>query len=199
VVPIGPGAEPGEGNWSDKLEEDPPGTRTGAEGEKIITHEGVVMSNDYWEELGFPDPAAPPIEDPGRIRLAEDQIKNSYFKWFDGIYRKDPGTLWESVATEGAFEQGVKAMERMTFIAPPTLDRIAVEVLELYVDHPDCLVAAFEMDISGFRNTSGLITKVIIMWPDARYGWRRDMSFGLPTIYGMWWSNCFIKERAEFP
>lgn len=200
VVTIGTDAAAVEEGNSNEPGEDVP-TGTGAEGEEgmVFTHPGIVMSNDYWEELGFPDPAAPPVEDPERIRYAEDQIRGSYFRWYDAIYRKHAETLWEAVATEGVYEGGLIAMERMTFTAAPTLEGTRVKVLHLYVDHPDCLVAAFELDITAYRDTRNLLSKVIVMWPDSRYGWRRNMTFGLPAIYGMWWSNCFIKERAEFP
>ncbi len=90
-------------------------------------------------------------------------------------------------------------MERLTFTAPPTLEGVKVKVLELYIDHPDCLVAAYEMDISSFRETGGLIEQTTVMWSHPRYGWRSNISFGWPIIYGMWWENCFIAERPDFP
>lgn len=167
--------------------------------ERLFTYPDGVMANDYWADLGFPDPAAPPVEDLERIRFAEAQIQKIYFKWYDAVYRRDPETLWEAVVTEGAYERGVAAMDRLTFTAPPTLQGVKVKVLELYIDHPDCLVAAYEMDISSFRDVDGFMERTTVMWPHPRYGWRRNISFRWPTIYGMWWANCFMKERPEFP
>ncbi|MCQ3805241.1 MAG: hypothetical protein OXD34_06200 [bacterium] len=166
--------------------------------ERVITHTDAVVANDYWDDLGLPDPAAPPVEDPERILYAEEQIQKVYFRWYDGIYRKDPETLEGAVTDRSSYERGVAVMERMEFTAPPTLEGVEVRVLELYVDHPDCLVAAYEMDISSFRQ-SDLIERITILWPHSQYGWRRHFSFGWPTIYGDWWANCFIKDRLQFP
>ena len=63
------------------LEEVPNSTTTQETEERLITQPGAVMANDYWADLGFPDPAVPPVEDPGRIRYAEGQLRKIYFKW----------------------------------------------------------------------------------------------------------------------
>ncbi len=205
TIPAGPSATSTGSNpltANEKLSEAPVEaiavtTTQEAEG-RLITEPGAVMANDYWEDLGLPDPATPPVDDPERMLYAAEQLRKVYFKWYDGIYRKDPEALWEAVTRERAFERGLTAMEGMTFIAPPTLEGVKVEVLELYIDRPDCLVAAYQMDISSFRE-SGLIERITILWPHPQYGWRRNVSFGWPIIYGMWWENCFVAERPEFP
>ena len=189
---------PGEEESLDQFGQEPPLADNEALEEKVITNPGFVVANDYWDELGLPDPAAPPVEDPERILYAEQQIQRAYFRWYDGIYRKDSETLRKAVTGRSSYEKGVAAMERMEFTAPPTLEGVEVQVLELYVDHADCLVAAYEMDISSFRH-SDMIERITVLWSHPEHGWRRDVSFGWPTIYGDWWANCFVKDRSRFP
>lgn len=166
--------------------------------ERALTHPGIVKSNDYWEELEFPDPATPPVKDPERILYAEEQIQKAYFRWYDGIYRRDPEPLWGAVTDSIGYDRGIAAMESMDFTAQPTLEGVEVDVLALYVDHPDCLVAAYEMDISSFRERD-LIERTTVMWPHPEYGWRRNISFAWPTLYGDWWANCFLMDRPQYP
>ena len=187
-----------EAGVDESAEDGPPAASDPAIGGRMLTNPDFHRTNDYWEELGFPDPLTPPIEDPVRILYAEERIQQAYFNWYDGIYRKDPEALWEAVAGPISYERGIAAMEQMDFTAPPTLEGVKVNVLELYVDHPDCLVAAYEMDISSFRE-SDLIERTTVMWPHPDYGWRRNISFGWPALYGDWWTNCFIAERPQFP
>ena len=170
---------------------------SGPADEKELAPPNTVPADNF--SLDVPDIGVPAVQDPERIQYAAQQVQKIYFKWFDAIYRKDPDTLWESVATAGGYESGIAAMDRMTFTAPPTLEGVRVEVLEPHIDHTECLVASFEMDISAFRETSGLVKKVMVMWPDPQYGWRRNITFGLPTVHGIWWGNCFTMERPAFP
>ena len=187
-----------EAPLEESAEDGPPAASDPATEERVLTNPGFSWTNDYWDELGLPDPEAPPIEDPGRILYAEEQITKAYFRWYDGIYRKDPETLWGAVTGPISYERGIEAMEWMDFTAPPTLEGIEVNVLALYVDHPECLVAAYEMDISSFRE-SDLIDRTSVMWSHPQYEWRRNISFGWPILYGLWWTNCFIAERPPFP
>ena len=166
----------------------------GEEGEPEDTH----VDQD-WTHLEPPEPDAPPVEDPERIGYAQDQIQKIYFTWFDAIYRKDPDALWGAVVYDTYHQRGVAAMDTMTFTGPPTWEGVEVTILELHIDHPDCLVASYEMDIRAFRDVDGLIDGAIVMWPHPDYGWRRQITFGLPTIYGIWWANCFLMDRSDTP
>ena len=78
----------------------------------------------------MPDPLTPPVEDPERILYAEEQIQKAYFRWYDGIYRKDPEILWGAVTGPISLERGIAAMEWMEFTAPPTLEGVEVNVLD---------------------------------------------------------------------
>ncbi len=193
----------------------PPVTIGAESGSAVL--DGPVISNSFapeyletWEPINDPTgenwahPKPPasdvsPVEDPERIAYAQAQIQTMYFHWYDGIYRKDPASLHRAVADQSSYERGVGAMETMTFSSPPTLEGVVVGVVELYIDNPDCIVAHFQMDVGAFLSGSQVNESVIVLWRHPEYGWRRDTTLRIPTIYGMWWSNCFLTERVEFP
>ncbi len=172
---------------------------TSIAGEEQADDPPSVIPDQNWAHPKVPKIDSPPVEDPERIRYAQEQLQTAYFKWFDAIYRKDPAALWDAVVTENTHQAGVRAMERMTFTAPPTLEGVKVEVLELHIDHPDCLAASFEADISAFRSTRGPVRGMEILWSDPHYGWRSYAFWGLPVLHGIGWSSCFMLERLASP
>jgi hypothetical protein len=125
----------------------------------------------------------------------EALLKELWFGWFDAIYRKDPDALWEVVATTQFHDAGVAAMDTMEFISEPTVDGFDISDLEILLDRPDCLVAAYTID--PLLLSEPRASFVSVLWPDDRYGFR----FATDWQYAndLWQGDCDNLERETTP
>ncbi len=128
----------------------------------------------------------------------EGILRGLWFGWFDAIYRKDPDALWEVVATEKLYEAGVAAMDREgLFTEAPTREGTVVEVLEVLLDRPDCLVVWNRVDVSVYRGAGAVSSSVDVLWPDPRYGWRQATAWSGPG--DLWINDCDLVTRESTP
>lgn len=124
-------------------------------------------------------------------------LQELWFGWFDAIYNKDADGLWEVVATTPRHEDGVRAMETLEFIAPPTMDAIRVVRSELLLDRSDCLVVDHAIDLSGFAGPGSVAQTVSVLWPDTRHGWRFATNW--ENADDLWLMDCDSVQREETP
>ena len=121
----------------------------------------------------------------------EAVLQELWFGWFDAIYRKDEEALRRVVATEDAYQDGLTAMERATFIAAPTLHETRVEVLEILRDSPTCLVVWSRVDVSVYRGEGMTSEAVEVLWPTSD-GWAHASSWLYPE--DLWEQDCPSEE-----
>lgn len=124
-------------------------------------------------------------------------LQENYFRWFDAIYRQDADALWEVVATSRAYEDGVNAMGAMAFLKSPSQDEVAIQVRDLLLDRPDCLVVYFEIDVTAFRGAEAVAQAVDVLWPTASGDWRFATSWSNPD--DLWLDDCDLLEREDTP
>lgn len=130
-----------------------------------------------------------------RVAEVEAILEELWFGWFDAIYRQDEDALWQVVATTTKHTEGVEAMEIAGFDRAPTPEDIDIEVIEILLDRPDCLVVYDEIVVSGFND--GVSAGVDVLWPDDRYGWRIATAWVNPN--DLWQADCDDLEREPTP
>ena len=132
-----------------------------------------------------------------RLAEVEALLQELWFGWFDAIYRKDPDALWKVVATTRNYDAGVAAMETMTFIAPPSVEAVLFDELEILLDRADCLVVSQTLNLSDFRGPDAVGSTVSVLWDDARRGFRFATDWEFPN--DLWLQDCDDLAREETP
>ncbi len=177
----------------------------------------AVLAAVVWVASLGPDPAPPPTtpaaaptstspttpstEAPtttsaeARIAEVEAILQDLYYRWFDAIYRQDADALWEVVATQTGYDDGVAAIGAMTFDRAPTREGVMVSVKELLLDRQDCLVAFIDVDVSQFRGVGAETSGVDVLWPDSGGAWRLATSWVHPN--DLWIRDCDELIRDE--
>jgi hypothetical protein len=132
-----------------------------------------------------------------RLTEVERILRDLWFGWFDAIYRKDADALWEVVATRKLHDDGVRAMESMEFVSPPTRQGIQVEVLQLLLDRSDCLVVHEAVDVTPFRGDVGRFETVGVLWPRTDGTLRVASAWRYPG--DRWIDDCDAVVREPVP
>ena len=86
---------------------------------------------------------------PRQVEL-ERMIGDLYWAWFDGVHRNDMAAIETVAGTEAVIEWAVGAFDSVEFTAVPTRDQISVEVHDVLLDRPDCLVVSVDVDYRSF-------------------------------------------------
>ncbi len=131
-----------------------------------------------------------------RVAEVEMILTDLWLGWFDALFRDDVDALWLVVATTSKQEAGVSAMETVPFVRPPALDELMVEVRDVLLDRPDCLVVQARIEAPFVGEGTGT-EGVYVLWPDSRYGWRMATTW----VYAndLWLSDCDEMVREETP
>ena len=132
-----------------------------------------------------------------RVTEVEAILQDLAFRWFDAIYRKDPDALWEVVATEQGYDAGIAAFDSMTFTGAPSRDGTIVAVKEILLDRSDCLVVWHRLDVTAYRGAEATTEKVLVLWPDQRFGWRWATVWSGPG--DLWRNDCDLVTRPVLP
>jgi hypothetical protein len=103
-------------------------------------------------------------------------VADFYFAWFDGIYRQDPETLDRAAGSDAVLEQGIAAFETLEFTAPPTREALHVELKNVLLDRPDCLVISADVDFRSFVDFDEVMEAVDVFFPLGG-GWGRAVSY----------------------
>ena len=127
----------------------------------------------------------------------EELLRGLWFGWFDAIYRKDPDSLWEVVATTRFHKAAVAAMDSKVFIAPPSTNTVQIPSAEILLDTKECLVVWHEVDLTAFLGQGGSSEVVSVLWPDDRYGFRFATDWQFRN--DLWRSDCDNLEREITP
>ena len=150
--------------------------------------------------------AAPPGATPLETSTGSDiemLAHDSYFRWFDSIYRDDRKALVAAVGTREMYEAGVKAMEddSIAFTDAPTVDNVVLTVDEVLLARPDCVVAVVTDDLSGFIDVRVASRTVIdVYWPDTTSGsFRMAAQWGAGSPASMWRVDCDQRIRGFAP
>lgn len=103
-------------------------------------------------------------------------VGDFYFAWFDGVYREDAEEIDRIAGSESVLEQGLRAFGRLAFTGPPSRDAVGVELRNVLLDRPDCLVVSAGIDVRTFIDTDEVMDAVDVFF---RVGdrWGRAESF----------------------
>lgn len=119
-------------------------------------------------------------------------VGDFYFAWFDGVYREDAGEIDRIAGSESVLEQGLRAFGRLAFTGPPSRDAVGVELRNVLLDRPDCLVVSAGIDVRTFIDTDEVMDAVDVFF---RVGdqWGRAESF----LYEqeLWQVTCDYMQR----
>jgi hypothetical protein len=144
------------------------------------------------------EPATTTLSEEARRAEVEAILQDLWFGWFDAIYRKDEGALWEVVATSAGHEDGIAAMAQSDlFTSIPELVGVEVQVTQILLDRPDCLVTHHNIDVSAFRGEGAVGESVTVLWPDAEGNWRFATHWQHPN--DLWLGDCDDLAREETP
>ncbi len=133
-----------------------------------------------------------------RVAEVEAILQDLWFRWFDAIYRKDADALWAVVATQRFYDAGVAAMDQEgLFDSRPTLDGTRVTIKEIPLDRVDCLAVWYDLDITEYRGEGATTEKLLVLWPDERFGWRMAKAWGSPN--DLWRNDCDLVTRPVLP
>ena len=132
-----------------------------------------------------------------RVAEVEAILQDLWFRWFDAIYRKDADALWGVVATQELYDAGLTAMETMTFTVDPVREATVVDVREILLDRPDCLVVWHDLDITDYRGSDATADAVVVLWPSDRFGWRLMRNWKNPD--DLWINDCDLVTRRDLP
>lgn len=122
----------------------------------------------------------------------EEILRDFYFGWFDGIYREDVDTLDRIAGSEDVFEQGVAAFGKPKFTTAPTRDAVGVEVKNVLLDRPDCLVVSADIDFRSFIDIDRVMPAVDVFFRVGD-GWGRAISYEYEKE--MWLVACDYMQR----
>ncbi|MEX2425002.1 MAG: hypothetical protein WD990_13585 [Acidimicrobiia bacterium] len=106
----------------------------------------------------------------------EGIVADFYFAWFDGIHRQDPETLDRAAGSDAVLEQGIAAFETLQFTATPTRDTLGVELKNVLLDRPDCLVISADVDFRAFVDIDEVMEAVDVFFRVGD-GWGRAVSY----------------------
>lgn len=129
---------------------------------------------------------------PDRVSQVEDIMRDLYFGWFDGLYRKDMDTIDAVAGTEAVLGWAERAFDTVRFRQPPTRDAIGIEVKRILLDRPDCLVVSADVDYRAIVDTDTISTTVDVYF-------RVGDGWGFATKYKyereLWLVDCDFMER----
>ena len=103
-------------------------------------------------------------------------VADFYFAWFDGIYRQDFEALDRAAGSNAVLERGIAAFETLEFTAPPTRDDLGVELKNVLLDRPDCLVISADVDFRSFVDIDEVMEAVDVFFRVGD-GWGRAVSY----------------------
>ncbi len=118
--------------------------------------------------------------------------------WYDAVYRKDESVLPDIVAVQPRYDAAIEAMGNATFLAPPSDGTIDVEVYEILLDRPDCLVVHYQRDLRDVLGPDSLRDVVQILWPREEGGsYRLARTWSSPS--DLWQDDCDLMDRTDIP
>lgn len=88
-----------------------------------------------------------------RVAEVSEIVGDLYFAWFDGVYRQDMETIETIAGVDAILEWADKAFGSLAFTGEPRRDAITVEVKNILLDRPDCLVVSADVDYRSFFAT----------------------------------------------
>lgn len=139
------------------------------------------------------------IDRHGELQL---DVHAAYVGWFDAVYRGDPGALATWVATGDLYEAGLEAMasESLRFIAPPTANRVGLQVDDVLLDREDCVVVLMTDRVDRFLDAATQSRTVIgVFWPDGGGRLRMAGRWGAGTPESAWLGQCDHLVRDPVP
>ncbi|MEX2653986.1 MAG: hypothetical protein WD532_03045 [Acidimicrobiia bacterium] len=122
----------------------------------------------------------------------EEILRDFYFGWFDGIYRQNVDTLDRVAGSTEVFESGVAAFGKPKYTAAPTREAVGVEVKNVLLDRPDCLVVSADIDFRSFIDIDRVMPAVDVFFRVGD-GWGRAVSYQYEKE--MWQFACDYMPR----
>jgi len=133
-----------------------------------------------------------------RVEEVRAIVQELWFGWFDAIYRQDAEALWNVVATEEGYTDGIASFSAMDFVAPPTRTSIRILELELLLDRTDCVVVYTRTDLSAFRGPKAISASIVsVLWPTGADSWRFASQW--KNKIDLWANDCDLREREALP
>jgi len=124
-------------------------------------------------------------------------------RMYRAVWGGDVEELADLVAAELLFDALVAtALEpEAVFTNEPTTDTYKVELYEIKLDRPDCLVVDVTEDGTAFRVDGGEEDLILVLWPfeDAELGWRLAARYGGGTPESSWLPECDLQDREWRP
>lgn len=140
-------------------------------------------------------PAAVPVTTTtvlDREAEVEEIVRDLYFRWFDGVYREDMATIDAIAGTTQVLGWAEQAFGKLAFLSEPKHDEILVDVKNILLDRPDCLVVSADVDYRTFfgvdepHSTVDVYFRVGDGWGFAvKYKYEREM----------WQVDCDLMRR----
>jgi hypothetical protein len=85
-------------------------------------------------------------------------------------------------------------MDRLHFREAPDRNSIQISKLEILLDRSDCLVTFAQISAPFIEAVE---TRVDVLWPDDRYGWRLASSW--KNKVDLWMNDCDLLQRPSTP
>jgi hypothetical protein len=127
-----------------------------------------------------------------RTAEVEEIVRDLYFRWFDGVYREDMATIDAIAGTTQVLGWAERAFGKLAFLSEPKRDEILVDVKNILLDRPDCLVVSVDVDYRTFfgvdepHSTVDVYFRVGDGWGFAvKYKYEREM----------WQVDCDLMRR----
>lgn len=122
-------------------------------------------------------------------------VHDLWFRWLSAIYHEDHEALFEIVATEAFLRDFDRAVDSLSFSREPQEADLAVEIHEILLDTPDCLVVYRTISANGLLLDGRPSVRVDVLWPHGQ-SWRLATGWGHPD--DLWMSDC-TGIREELP
>jgi hypothetical protein len=132
-----------------------------------------------------------------RVAEVEQILEDLELARLIAIYNKDESALPGIIAIQAGVDAAVEAMETLVFVADPAEAGIGVEVLEVLLDRPDCLVLYHIFDGRNALGPSATESAVRILWSttDGPAGYRLARLWSSPS--DLWQDDCDLMDRGE--
>ncbi|MDH3540021.1 MAG: hypothetical protein OEP52_08510 [Acidimicrobiia bacterium] len=137
------------------------------------------------------------LDPDARLAEVERILEDLWVAWYDAVYREDDSALADVVAVQPMYDAAISAMGRASFLAVPSDETIDVEVYEILLDRPDCLVVHFRRDLRPVLGPDSLRDLVQILWPRADGSYRLARSWSSPA--DLWQDDCDLMDRTDIP
>ena len=132
----------------------------------------------------------------------EALVSDAIIGRLQAVYDRDTDALLYWVASQKEYEDGLAAMDRLSYLLRPDEDVVTVTLEEVLLDRPDCVVTRDTLSvgpevIEGLGATSS--TTIGIWWPaeDGRFQHGAVWQDGTPQV--QWIEECDLARRGVTP